>query len=149
MRHIVNLRPLLALTCTLLLIAGCSKGLQWSDREISNGQRLLDAIEATNAAGSLLSDPNPDNVDKALTELRRAHIAAAQVDDQVLDKLHPGLQPRLRLNFQRALGRMIQAVETNDSRALNKSADTIQDFIAWYRANEQDFRWWDGPRRRR
>lgn len=146
MQHIAKFAACLGL---LALLTSCAEGVSWSQREIENGQRLLDAIAATNEAAQILNASGTDesetrNDEAVLTALRRALIAAVQVDDQVLDKLHPALQPRFRFNFQRALGKMIRAYESGQPEEAAEAAAELQEFITWFREHRQDFRWWEG-----
>ncbi len=140
MRHIAKFALIPGL---LVLLTACAEGVSWEQREIDNGQRLLDAIAATNEAARLANQPG-NNDAEVLTALRRALVAAVQVDDQVLDKLHPALQPRFRFGFQRALGKMVRAYERGKPQAAEAAAGELQEFINWYRAHRQDFRWWEG-----
>src|SRR5690606_23230946 len=83
----------------LMLVAGCNDGVHWSKREQDNGEYLLAALrltsEAATIANSIETEADLDTKrEPLLRALRSAQWNAAQVDDHVLDKLHPALYGR-------------------------------------------------------
>lgn len=141
-------RTLLKLAFLLPLLAACADGASWSQREIDNAGYLLTSLQAASEAARLsnaMGDvPSAAELDALLRELRQAYVSAAQVDDQVLDKLHPRLYAEFRLGYQKALGNMIRAYEQGDMDAAAKAAGEIGKFTQWYRAERHNFRWWKG-----
>lgn len=139
--------PSLVVLLTLVL-TGCSPGVDWSTRERENATHLLASLKFTSDAAAVANQVgNPDELeahrDELLRLLRAAHWNAANVDDQVLDKLHPQMFGRFRMSYQPALGAMIRAYERNDIDAAQKAANAIRNFMNWYRVNRHTFRWWD------
>jgi hypothetical protein len=143
-------RITLSLLATLLSIAlaACSSGVDWSARERENASHLLASLQFTSeAAGIANAIETPADLDarreELLRALRAAHWNAVQVDDTVLDKLHPQLYARFRMSYQRTLATMIRAYERNDIDTAQNAAAGIVDFMNWYRAQSHTFRWWD------
>lgn len=143
----LHIAPVLLLLTALLLTA-CSDGVQWSSRERENAVHLLASLRFTSEAASIANSVETDSDyveqrDDLLQALRAAHWNAVQVEDTVLDKLHPQLYGRFRLGYQRALAAMIRAYEQNDFEAAQKAATDVRAFMDWYRQQNHNFRWWD------
>lgn len=131
-----------------LLVSGCAKGIDWSDREKENAAHILASLQATSIAASIANEAgdaidNPDLKNRLLQALRSAHLHAARVDDAVLDKLHPQLYGRFRLGYQPAVAAMIRSHEAGDPEDAADAAADIQAFMHWYLATRHTFRWWD------
>ncbi|HLU62580.1 MAG TPA: hypothetical protein VKZ99_09580 [Gammaproteobacteria bacterium] len=146
-------RLLLPALALLLLATGCSDGVEWSGRERENGEYLLAALQFTNEAATIANsiETTADldaKREPLLRALRAAQWNAAQVDDQVLDKLHPALYGRFRIAYRDALGDMIEAYERNDIDAAERAAHRLSQFIRWYQAERHTFRWWPDATRR-
>lgn len=144
-RQIAQLVTTLAL---MVVFVACSKGVDWSPRERENAAHLQASLQATSEAARIanaITSESGFQVRKAklLQALRAAHLHAATVDDSVLDKLHPQLYGKFRLDYQRALARMLNAYETGDLDAAQDAASDIQAFINWYRERRHAFRWWE------
>lgn len=136
--------------CILVItaVSACSKGVDWSPRERENAAHiqasLLATSEAASIANAIISEAEFHvRRDRLLQTLRAAHLHAARVEDAVLDKLHPQLYGKFRLDYQRALARMISAYENADLDAAQDAAGDIQQFINWYRERRHTFRWWE------
>ena len=135
-----------------LAIPGCSKGVDWSARERENAGFLQASLQATSEAAAIANEIESEadyriRRDRLLQALRAAHLNAARVEDTVLDKLHPQLYARFRLDYQRALGRMINAYESGELGAAQNAAGDIQGFMDWYREHRHTFRWWEDAMR--
>ncbi|MBW3567266.1 MAG: hypothetical protein KY410_04785 [Proteobacteria bacterium] len=141
--------PQLVAALTLITLLGaCSKGVDWSARERENAAHLQASLQATSEAARIANAITSESDFQAhkgrlLQTLRAAHLHAATVDDSVLDKLHPQLYGKFRLDYQRALARMINAYETGNLDAAQDAAGDIQAFINWYRERRHTFRWWE------
>lgn len=137
-----------SLFLVFLLMVACTHGIDWSNREIRNGELLLASLNATSEAARLANrqsdTPDPVATARIVNLLRKALSDAAQVDDTVLDKLHHQLQPKLRFDYQRALGQMIRGYETGDPEAIEAAATKLKHFFDWYRDTQYQFRWWKG-----
>lgn len=144
--RIAPVLPLLLLA--LPFLAACSKGVDWSERERENAAYIQASLQATSAAAEIANSAGSDSEllarrDRLLRALRAAHLNAAQVNDSVLDKLHPQLYGKFRLGYQRALAAMIRAYENSDVGAAQNAAADIRDFVDWYRRENHTFRWWE------
>lgn len=138
---------LLPILLAASLLAGCSDGVEWSKRERDNAEFLLASLRFTSEAAAIVnaieSEADLDaQREQLLRKLRAAQWNAAQVDDQVLDKLHPALYGRFRMSYRDALGDMIEAYERNDLDAAGEAASRLSRFIRWYQAERHTFRWW-------
>lgn len=136
------------LVLALLLVSACSDGVQWSSRERDNAIHLRESLQFTSEAASIANSVESEadyarQRDDLLRALRAAHWNAVQVEDTVLDKLHPQLYGRFRLGYQRAVAAMIRAYEENDIEAAQKAAEDVRAFMDWYRQQNHNFRWWD------
>lgn len=132
----------------IILLAACADGVSWSDREQENGEQILESLAAVSEAARIINASDTDmkleaRRERLLGELRRAHRLAANVDEFVLEKLHPLMFSKFRLTYQRALARMIRAYETGDIDDAERAAADVQDFFEWFRDNRHQFRWWD------
>ncbi|HEX7029784.1 MAG TPA: hypothetical protein VF254_04250 [Gammaproteobacteria bacterium] len=142
-------RPARLSACLLLvaaLISGCSRGVEWSDLERENAAHIRASLQATSNAAQIANAMTPDDPvqrEKLLQALRVAHLHAARVEDSVLDKLHQRMYAKFRLDYQRALAKMIRAHEAGDRDAAADAAAEIRDFMDWYRRERHTFRWWD------
>lgn len=144
-------KPIRLVPITLLaalILGGCADGVNWSERERRNGEKLLASLAAVSDAARIANAADSErrlarNRDELLAQLRRAHLLASQVDDIVLEKLHPRMYSQFRLRYQRAVASMIEAYEDGDIDEAEKAAADIQDFMTWFRANRHTFRWWD------
>lgn len=139
---------LLVALLVMTWLAACTQGVDWSPRERENAAHLQLSLQATSEAAKVANEIGNEaqfrvRRKQLLQSLRAAHLHAARVDDAVLDKLHPQLYGNFRLDYQRALARMINAYETGDLDAAADAAGDIQQFINWYRNNRHTFRWWD------
>lgn len=145
--HVCSNRYFLALLVAFGL-AGCADGVDWSARERENAAHLQASLRSTSEAAAIANAITSDaefrvRRERLLQTLRAAHLHAARVEDTVLDKLHPQLYGKFRLDYQRALARMINAYQEADLDAAQDAAGDIQDFINWYREQRHTFRWWD------
>lgn len=132
----------------VIALAACTEGVDWTARERENAAHIRASLEAVSDAASVSNEAASDSEllarrNRILQSLRSAHLHASEVNDNVLDKLHPQLYAKFRLGYQRALARMIQAYEAGDVSAAQDAAADVQDFINWYRENRHRFRWWD------
>lgn len=130
-----------------MALAACSNGVDWSARERENAAHIRLSLEAVSNAAEIANAAASDDEllaqrERLLRALRAAHVNAVRVEDAVLDKLHPQLYAKFRLDYQRALGRMIQAYEQGDVGAAQNAAADIRDFVGWYRRENHTFRWW-------
>ncbi|HEX7046892.1 MAG TPA: hypothetical protein VF275_04920 [Gammaproteobacteria bacterium] len=143
-------RPILRIVALLLLAASllaCSRGVDWSSRERENAANIQASLQATSNAASVansMTGNDPAAREKLLQALRAAHLHAVRVEDSVLDKLHQRMYGKFRLDYQRALARMIRAYENGDPDAAQEAALEIRDFMDWYRREKHTFRWWRG-----
>lgn len=140
--------PILTLLVNGLLLAACSPGIDWSARERENAAHIQTSLEATSDAAAIANSAASDEEllarrDRLLQALRAAHVNAVRVEDAVLDKLHPQLHAKFRLQYQSALAEMIRAYERGDVDAARESAGEIRDFMDWYRSSSHTFRWWE------
>ncbi|HEX6928081.1 MAG TPA: hypothetical protein VF267_02450 [Gammaproteobacteria bacterium] len=141
--------PLLAFTVFLaLFLAGCSKGVDWPARERENAAHIQASLRATSEAAAIVNAIRAETDfdirrERLLQTLRVAHLNAAVVEDSVLDKLHPQLYAKFRLDYQRALAGMIRACENGNLQAMQDAANDVQDFVDWYRGKSHTFRWWE------
>lgn len=141
----IGIAALLALG---LMVAGCADGIDWSDREIRNGENILASLASVSEAARVANAADSEarfeqRRDELLGHLRRAHLLASNVDTIVLEKLHPRMYSKFRLTYQRALAKMISAYEKGNMDAAERAAADIQDFMNWFRQNRHTFRWWD------
>lgn len=140
-------RTFIAALGFVLLVSGCPKGVDWSDREKENAAHIQASLQATSDAAAIANtagdDVTADTRTRLLQALRRAHVHAVRVNDAVLDKLHPQLYGRFRLGYQPALAAMIRSHEAGDPDAAADAVADIQAFMRWYRATRHTFRWWD------
>lgn len=135
----------------LFLVAalhGCAEGVPWSAQEKENAAHIEASLRATSDAAVLFNEIDTPAAyrarrDDLLRTLRAAHLHAVQVNESVLEKLHPQLYARFRLDYQKALARMITAYEADDLDAAAIAAGDVRDFMLWYRENRHLFRWWD------
>lgn len=141
---------ILRIAALLLPAAGllaCSDGVDWSSRERENAAHIQASLRATSSAASIannMTGNDPAEREKLLQALRAAHLHAARVEDSVLDKLHQRMYGKFRLDYQRALAKMIRAYENGDPGAAQEAANEIRDFMDWYRREKHTFRWWRG-----
>lgn len=148
----IRFRLFLRLPCLLplaaILAAGCSGGVNWTDHERENAAHIEASLRATSDAAVIAngienrSDLERDR-ERLLQALRAAHLHAARVEDSVLDKLHPRMYGKFRLEYQPALAGMLRAYESGDLDAAQTAAAGIRDFMTWYRNEKHTFRWWD------
>lgn len=148
MENSPSLHRLPAVLAIVLLLAACSQGVDWSSREKENAAHILTSLRLTsNAAAIANSIQSEHDLDRRNAELlqvlRAAHWNAVQVDDSVLDKLHPQMYARFRMSYQRSLASMLRAYERGDLEGARNAADGIVDFMDWYRSQNHTFRWWD------
>lgn len=139
---------ILPLVLVLLMLPACSDGVQWSSRERQNAVHLLASLQLTSEAAGIANSIESDaDYTRQRGELQRAlraaHWNAVQVEDTVLDKLHPQLYSRFRLGYQRALAAMVRAYQQNDPDAAQEAAGRVRTFMEWYRQENHRFRWWD------
>src|SRR5690606_33620075 len=133
--------------CAVLALAACSGGVEWSARERDNALHVQASLRAVSEAAGIANGIDSAaeysrRRDERLQHLRAAHRHAADVEDQVLDKLHPRFYGKFRLDYQRALARMIQAYERDDLDDAERAAADIRTFMDWYRRENHTFRWW-------
>lgn len=131
-----------------LVASACSEGVHWTPRERDNATHLQASLQATSDAAATFNEIDSADDYRArrgelLQNLRAAHLHAATVTDNVLDKLHPQLYVKFRLGYQKALARMIAAYEADDLDAAATAAGDVREFMEWYRANNHRFRWWE------
>lgn len=144
-KHFIRAMALLMFTT---LVTACAEGINWSEREIRNGENILASLQAVSEAAQIANRAATASElaaarEQLLGKLRRAHLLASSVDTIVLEKLHPRMYSQFRLRYQRALGRMVKAYEQGDIDAAERAAADVQDFMAWFRKNRHVFRWWD------
>lgn len=143
----MKLHPLM-IPGLLVLLAACADGIDWSDRERRNGEKILSSLAAVSEAAQIANAASSRarleaSHDELLAELRRAHQLASEVDTVVLEKLHPWMYSKFRLGYQRALARMIRAYQEGNIGEAERAAADVQDFMEWFRQNRHAFRWWD------
>lgn len=146
--HASNKLLIIVILLAATALTACADGVDWSARERENAAHLQASLQATSEAAAIANAITTEaefrvHRERLLQTLRAAHLHAVRVEDPVLDKLHPQLHPKFRLDYQRALARMINAYEAADLDAAQGAAGDIQDFINWYRAHRHTFRWWD------
>ncbi len=130
-----------------VLIAGCSDAVTWTNVEIENGKRIFIAIEAANKAGLLLRqyETEPDQQilrTDLIAQLQRAHVQAIQVDDIVLDKMHPSMHLHFRKRFQLALAKLIRYYNGDVSVDVDSAVKDMADFQQWFKTHQQELRLW-------
>ncbi|MDQ2068383.1 hypothetical protein [Natronospira bacteriovora] len=144
---------LLAVMLLTMMFAACETGVSWDRQERENASHIFKSLdyahEAARRANRLPHDwePGGDDVAPVINALDDAIIHASQVRQSVLQKAHPNLNARFRVDYLRSLQGLRDYYETGDYDSDRHPGNTLGDFSEWFYQNQHEFRWWRGYER--
>jgi hypothetical protein len=118
---------------------------RWTEEEIANAQHIFASHEANMQASQMRNSGGPGLVapDEAAkwTELSRTALShAQQVRDDVLAKAHPEMPSHFRLEYQRSLNLLLDALASRDN-AKSLQATMLHDrWVDWWNLNRREIR---------
>lgn len=130
----------------MVLLAGCSKPVRWTAEERANTQYVLQAWlelnEAVRIQNSIKGRPTEEERTILVMHLRRAVELAMKVEDDVLNKIHPGLRARWRGQFVEGIRQRLKNLEapSGDFEAEWLGSAMLDRFGEWVSSNYRDFR---------
>ena len=134
---------------TLLVLAACSKGSEWTEEQRVNAQFVIEALnaklEATRMSNTLPTMTAAESKENrfVISKMREAYERAKMVHDDVLDKIHPEFRSLWKEKFTEGLRLRILSWESQCCElawAEFKGQALLDEFGDWYTANRRNVR---------
>lgn len=132
----------------LSTLVGCGKAgsASWSENDRRNAQHMVASFDASQAVTEIINQGSPfSSIPLATTkELHRLYLVALdearKVNDQVLEKVLPGLSKPFREKYQKSIELQLRAIEQGDIAAEFTGSQLHDEWVDWINPRTQDMK---------